>query len=443
MVFADYDVDGATSAALLVRWFRAMGKTLPVYVPDRLTEGYGPSPAAFPSDARRGRRTRRHRGLRRRRVTTPLSAAAEIGLDVVVVDHHLMRATSPAAAALVNPNRADCRSGQGMLAAAGVTFVLLAALNREARRRDLFDDGREPDPRQWLDLAALGAICDVTQLTGFNRALTAHGLRAMSSWGNPGLAALDAGRRAPGWGPAGVFEAGFMLGPQDQRRGTHRPSRPRRPPARHRRLRAKPRIWRCSSICSTPSARRWKRRSPTRPERRDRERQQFRPGRARSGRRQRGLASGRHRHRRQPIARDLPQAGGGHRHRSRGGTSARGRDRSQPGVNLGRVRSQAAFDEGLRSGGWRSRHGGRAPPEACGPGGYPASSAPFYASVSRPRWPTRARGRRDRHRCAGRPGVGAATFSAAVRRGLAPFGPGNPEPVYAVRRRALRERLRW
>ena len=92
-----------------------------------------------------------------------LEEAARIGLEVVVIDHHLMRGTPPPAAALVNPNRPDCASGQGMLAAAGVTFVLLAALNRRARAVGLFDTRAEPDLRQWLDLAALGAICDVTQ----------------------------------------------------------------------------------------------------------------------------------------------------------------------------------------------------------------------------------------------------------------------------------------
>ncbi|MBW4964401.1 single-stranded-DNA-specific exonuclease RecJ, partial [Sulfitobacter sp. CW3] len=90
----------------------------------------------------------------------------------------------------VNPNRPGCNSGQGNLAAAGVVFVLLAALNREARRRGLFAERPEPDIRQWLDLAALGAICDVTGLTGFNRALTALGLKVMSDWRNPGLRAL-------------------------------------------------------------------------------------------------------------------------------------------------------------------------------------------------------------------------------------------------------------
>ena len=211
-VFADYDVDGASSAAQLVRWFRYMGKELPIYVPDRLTEGYGPSPAAF--------RHLRESGAELV-VTVDCGAAAHdalveagrIGLEVVVIDHHLMRDNPPPAAALVNPNRADCASGQGMLAAAGVTFVLLAALNREARVRGLFGARPEPDLRTWLDLAALGAICDVTRLVGFNRALVAQGLKVMSAWRNPGLAALMA-VAASKPDKAGVFEAGFILGPR-------------------------------------------------------------------------------------------------------------------------------------------------------------------------------------------------------------------------------------
>ena len=213
VVFADYDVDGATSAALLVRWFRKLGAELPIYVPDRLTEGYGPSPAAF----------RRLKAEGAELVVTvdcgaaahdALIAAAEMGLEVVVIDHHLMRGDPPPAAALVNPNRPDCLSGQGNLAAAGVTFVLLAALNREARRRGLFGaDRSEPDLRQWLDLAALGAVCDVTRLTGFNRALTAQGLKVMSGWANPGLKALlEVAQAKPG--PATTFHAGFVLGPR-------------------------------------------------------------------------------------------------------------------------------------------------------------------------------------------------------------------------------------
>jgi single-stranded-DNA-specific exonuclease len=211
-VFADYDVDGATSAALLVRWFRAMGRDLPIYVPDRMTEGYGPSPAAF----------RRLKAEGAELVVTvdcgaaahdALVTAAELGIEVVVIDHHMMGETAPPAAALVNPNRPDCVSGQGNLCAAGVVFVLMAAMNREARRRGLFADRPEPDLRQWLDLVALGAVCDVTRLTGFNRALTAQGLKVMSSWANPGLRALlDVAGAAPG--PASVFHAGFVLGPR-------------------------------------------------------------------------------------------------------------------------------------------------------------------------------------------------------------------------------------
>ena len=212
VVFADYDVDGASSAAQLVRWYRAMGHDLPIYVPDRITEGYGPSPAAF----------RRLKDQGAELVVTvdcgaaahdALQCAAEIGLEVVVIDHHLMRGDEiPRVAALVNPNRPDCGSGQGHLAAAGVTFVLLAALNREARRRGLFGDRAEPDLRQWLDLAAMGAICDVTQLTGFNRAIAAQGLRVMSGWRNPGLKALM--DLAKGQGPASTFHVGFLLGPR-------------------------------------------------------------------------------------------------------------------------------------------------------------------------------------------------------------------------------------
>ncbi|HEX3700957.1 MAG TPA: single-stranded-DNA-specific exonuclease RecJ, partial [Phenylobacterium sp.] len=211
-VFADYDVDGASSAAQLVRWFRTMGHELPIYVPDRITEGYGPSPAAFRHLQAQGAELV---------ITVDCGAAAhdalacagEIGLEVVVIDHHLMRGEEiPRLAALVNPNRPDCGSGQGHLAAAGVTFVLLAALNREARRRGLFEGRAEPDIRGMLDLAAMGAICDVTQLTGFNRALAAQGLKVMSGWRNPGLKALM--EVAKSQGPASVFHVGFILGPR-------------------------------------------------------------------------------------------------------------------------------------------------------------------------------------------------------------------------------------
>jgi single-stranded-DNA-specific exonuclease len=212
VVFADYDVDGASSAAQLVRWFRHMGVEVPIYVPDRLAEGYGPSPEAF----------RRLREGGAELVITvdcgaaahqALAAADEIGLEVVVIDHHLMREAPTFRGVVVNPNRPDCDSGQGVLAAAGVTFVLLAALNREARRRGLFETRPEPDLRRWLDLAALGAICDVTQLVGFNRALAAQGLKVMSAWANPGLSALMDVAQSERV-EATTFHAGFVLGPR-------------------------------------------------------------------------------------------------------------------------------------------------------------------------------------------------------------------------------------
>lgn len=212
VVFADYDVDGATSAAQIVRWLRALDRGAEIYVPDRLTEGYGPSPAAF--------RRLHSEGVELiiavdcgATALDALASAQALGLQVVVIDHHLMREAPCGTAVIVNPNRPDCISGQGMLSASGVTFVLLAALNREARRRGWFEERPEPDIRQWMDLAALGAICDVTQLVGFNRALVSLGLKAMSRWSNPGMEALMAAAKAP-LKEASVFDAGFVLGPR-------------------------------------------------------------------------------------------------------------------------------------------------------------------------------------------------------------------------------------
>lgn len=211
-IFADYDVDGATSAALLTRWLRALDVEAPFYVPDRLTEGYGPSPLAFDRLKASGAElvVTLDCGAA---ATDAIAHATAIGLKVVVIDHHLMREAPPACEAVVNPNRPGCNSGQGHLAAAGVTLVMLAGLNREARRRGLFDGRPEPDIRQWLDLAALGAICDVTALTGFNRALTAQGLKVMSQWQNPGLAALLAASESKDT-RANTTTAGFVLGPR-------------------------------------------------------------------------------------------------------------------------------------------------------------------------------------------------------------------------------------
>jgi single-stranded-DNA-specific exonuclease len=210
-VLADYDVDGGSSAAQLVRYFRARGRELMIYVPDRMKEGYGPSVLAFERLKAEGVDL----------VITvdcgaaaegPLNAAAGLGLDVIVLDHHLMAGPPPKARAVVNPNRLDDTSGQGHLTAAGVVLVALAAVNREARKRGSPGANHLPDLIQMLDLAAIGTVCDVAPLTGFNRAIVAQGLKILQNGKNIGMVALaeNAGRR----GKATVYDFGFILGPR-------------------------------------------------------------------------------------------------------------------------------------------------------------------------------------------------------------------------------------
>ncbi|WP_109260373.1 single-stranded-DNA-specific exonuclease RecJ [Hyphobacterium indicum] len=210
-VFADYDVDGATSAAQLIRYFRQLNQSLLLYVPDRVEEGYGPSAEAFARLKAQGAEF----------VITvdcgaaahePLEAAAGMGLDVVVVDHHLMSADLPPALAIVNPNRPDDTSGCGHMAAAGVTFVLLAALNREGRRRGKFGHTDEPDILALADLSALGTLCDVVALRDINRAIVSQGLKVMRNWSHPGLRALaEVGGLT---GDPSAYHLGFLLGPR-------------------------------------------------------------------------------------------------------------------------------------------------------------------------------------------------------------------------------------
>lgn len=207
-VFADYDVDGGTSAAQLIRWARAMGAEWGLYVPDRILEGYGPSREAFETLKARGQDLV---------ITVDCGAAAklalegasDIGLEVVVIDHHLMSGELPDAAALVNPNRPDDDSGMGDLAAAGVTFLLVVALNRAARARGHTD---LPDPMELLGLAALGTVCDVVPLRGLNRAIVHQGLKVLSRRKQVGVEALAEVARA---GDAlSVYDLGFLLGPR-------------------------------------------------------------------------------------------------------------------------------------------------------------------------------------------------------------------------------------
>ncbi len=211
-VFGDYDVDGATSAALLHRFFAAVGVAVRLYIPDRLTEGYGPNAPALLR-------------LREEGVAVAitvdcgitafaaLAAAEAAGLAVIVLDHHVAEPQLPPAAAVVNPNRLDETAGHGQLAAVGVTFLLVVALNRALRTAGWYDKSRaEPDLKQWLDLVALGTVCDVVPLTALNRALVGQGLKVMARRGNIGLAALAdvAGLKET----PGTYQAGFVLGPR-------------------------------------------------------------------------------------------------------------------------------------------------------------------------------------------------------------------------------------
>ena len=212
-VFGDYDVDGGTSSAVLKRFFRALGLDVVTYIPDRAKEGYGPNAPALRKLAEGGAKV----------VITvdcgitayePLAAARDAGLDVIVVDHHKAEPHLPAAAAVVNPNRLDDTSGQGQMAAVGVTFMLVVAVNRALRDGGWYAKSNvtEPDLRRWLDLVALGTVADVVPLTGINRALVVQGLQILARGENVGLSALLKSARvdtAPG-----AYHLGFVLGPR-------------------------------------------------------------------------------------------------------------------------------------------------------------------------------------------------------------------------------------
>jgi single-stranded-DNA-specific exonuclease len=213
-VYGDYDVDGATSAALLIRLLRALGLEANYYIPDRLMEGYGPSGEALVRLAGAGTSL----------IVTvdcgaqafeALEMASAAGVDVIVVDHHKCASELPRAFALVNPNRLDesaDAAAHGHLAAVGVAFLLGAALVRELRARGFFDGRPEPRLIDLLDLVALGTVADVAQLRGLNRAFVAQGLKVMARGENIGLAALARASRLTR-APL-CHDLGFALGPR-------------------------------------------------------------------------------------------------------------------------------------------------------------------------------------------------------------------------------------
>jgi single-stranded-DNA-specific exonuclease len=212
VVFGDYDVDGATSSALLLRFFRSVGADIGIYIPDRRKEGYGPNAPALIKLKDEGASV----------VVTvdcgvtaheALAEARRAGLDVIVVDHHQAEIALPPALAVVDPNRIDETSPHKQLAAVGVAFLLAVGVNRALREAGWYSGPRsEPDLRLWLDLVALGTVADVVPLTGLNRALVRQGLRVMAERRNVGLAALaDVARLRE---PAGAYHLGFLLGPR-------------------------------------------------------------------------------------------------------------------------------------------------------------------------------------------------------------------------------------
>ncbi len=210
-IFGDYDVDGATSSALLARYLRDCGLDPLIHIPDRLFEGYGPNVDAVRSLADRGATLL---------ITVdcgtvslePLAEANRIGMQVVVIDHHQAGDELPEAVAVINPNRVDDLSGLGHLAAVGLVFLTLVALNRELRRRGFFETRREPDLLSMLHHVALGTVADVVPLIGLNRAFVSKGLIALRRRDHVGHTALmDAARLD---GPPEPWHLGFMLGPR-------------------------------------------------------------------------------------------------------------------------------------------------------------------------------------------------------------------------------------
>ncbi|HEY0851849.1 MAG TPA: single-stranded-DNA-specific exonuclease RecJ [Bradyrhizobium sp.] len=211
-IFGDYDVDGATSAALLAWHLRHCGLDPLIHIPDRLFEGYGPNTEAVRMLAGKGATLLVSVDCGTTSIE-PLAEAKRLGMSVVVIDHHQCGEQLPEVDALVNPNRPDDLSGLGYLAAVGLVLVTLVAVNRELRQRGFWTaEMPEPDLLSVLHHVALGTVADVAPLTGLNRAFVAKGLIAMRRRDHVGHTALmDVSRLS---GPPEAWHLGFMLGPR-------------------------------------------------------------------------------------------------------------------------------------------------------------------------------------------------------------------------------------
>ena len=190
-IFGDYDVDGASSTALLARYFTSINQKIKTYIPDRQTEGYGPSEIGFKN------LINAHSKL----IFTvdcgtmsfePINYAKKTNVDVIVLDHHQSDVKLPNACAIVNPNRYDDKSGLNYLCAAGVCFIFLVGLNKKLREENWFLKNKitEPNILNFLDLVSLGTVCDVVPLIGLNRAIVKQGLKVIKKRSNLGLKTL-------------------------------------------------------------------------------------------------------------------------------------------------------------------------------------------------------------------------------------------------------------
>ncbi len=210
-IFGDYDVDGATSSALLKRFFAEINIDVGIYIPDRILEGYGPNVAALLNLKKSGSDL----------VITvdcgtvafePLEAATKAGLDIIVIDHHIGVLQKPEAIAVINPNRIDEKFPHKNLCAAGVCFLFAVAINKSLRENGFYKDKKEPNLFNLLDLVALGTVCDVMPLTGLNRVFVAQGLKILQQRKNLGLrqicdlAGLDE--------EPSSYHLGFVIGPR-------------------------------------------------------------------------------------------------------------------------------------------------------------------------------------------------------------------------------------
>jgi single-stranded-DNA-specific exonuclease len=210
-IFGDFDVDGATSSSLLYRFLKACGIDAPIYIPGRLTEGYGPNEDALLSLKNQGAEIVFLLDCGTTAFDIVASGRA-MGLDIIILDHHEAEDELPDANHIINPKRKDDVSGLDVLAAVGVTFLTCVAINNKLRANGFYEGRSEAPLKEWIDIVALGTVCDMVPLTGVNRLLVRHGFNMMERTTNTGLKALiDVAKIS---GAITPYHAGFVLGPR-------------------------------------------------------------------------------------------------------------------------------------------------------------------------------------------------------------------------------------